>query len=76
MAGASKRGRPPTVGELRALRQLRAAVAADAQAGRLAILSRTREAQREAAAARRAAIRRLLEPEPGPQADLAADWMG
>jgi hypothetical protein len=68
---ATKRGRAPTAEELRHIAGLRAAIAADVKAGRLHRESLEREAARQVQAARREALRRLLEPAPNPQRRLA-----
>ena len=58
--GCSETGRVPTGEELVQLAKLRQAVAADAAAGRVRVLSMERAAKREEMQARRQALHRLL----------------
>ena len=71
MGYLGKRGRCPTIDELRRLAALRAQVAQEAAEGLARRLSLERDAQRvDERAARRANLQRLLEQDQGPQGRL------
>jgi hypothetical protein len=69
--GVAKRGRAPTIDELRRLAALREAIAREAAGELIRRLSLERDARRvDERAARRANLQRLLEQDQGPQQRL------